>query len=66
MDKKWYQSRAVWGGIVASAAGIAAAFGHEIAPEHQEALVQAMVGIAGSVGGLLAIYGRIKADRPIK
>jgi len=66
MEKKWYQSKAVWGGLIAVAAAIAGAFGYAVSPEEQASLVEAIVAIGGGVGGVLAVYGRVKADSYIK
>jgi len=67
--KPWYTSKAVWGGIVAAAAGVASLAGHELSPETQAFLADQAVAIATSVativGGVLAIYGRIKAETKI-
>jgi len=64
--KPWYQSKTVWGGIIAVAAGILSVFGKNISPEMQQFMtdqaVQIATGIAAAVGGVLAIYGRIKAQ----
>ena len=66
MEKKWYQSKAVWGGLIAVAAAIASAFGYAVSPEAQSSLVDAIITLGGGVGGLLAVYGRIKAEAYIK
>lgn len=65
-QKPWYQSKAVIGGIVAVLASIAAAFGYAVSPESQGEITNLVVAIAGGVGGLLAVYGRIKAKDKIK
>lgn len=63
--KPWYQSRGVIGGIVAAIAGIAAVFKVNIAPEMQSVLVDGLIGLAGAVGGILAVIGRIKASKKV-
>ena len=60
--KPWYQSRAVWGGIVAAVSGIAGAFGVVV---DEPTLVEISMSVSAAVGGILAIYGRYKADRAI-
>lgn len=65
-EKAWWQSKTVWGGAIALAAGVAGAFGISVGLEDQEMLTAAIVGIASGVGGLLSIYGRIKANKAIK
>ena len=63
--KKWYESKGVWGGIVALLAVIVGAFGYAIAPEDTQGLVDALSAIGGAVGAILAIYGRVKAKDKI-
>lgn len=67
MDQKgWYQSKAVWGGIVALLAGILGIFGFNVGAEDQAALAETLLAIGSAVGGLLAIYGRVSASKKIK
>ena len=60
--KSWYASSGVWGGVLAVAAPIASVVlkvsigGDEIA-----LAAEALAAIGGGVGGLVAIYGRLKA-----
>ena len=63
--KKWWQSKAVWGGLVAVLASIANAFGVAIAPEVQGQVADLILTLVGAGGGVLAIYGRVKADTKI-
>ena len=65
-DKPWYASRAVWGGIIAVLSAIAGAFGYMVTPEIQGELAAQITAIGGAVGGLLAVYGRVKATKSIK
>jgi len=65
-DKPWYASRAVWGGVIAVLSAIAGAFGYTVSPELQGELALQITAIGGSVGGLLAVYGRVKATKSIK
>lgn len=66
----WYQSQAIWGGIIAAGAPIAGLFGYAISSEDQVALAQNVVvvsvGISSVIGGALAIYGRLTTTRAIK
>lgn len=63
--KKWWESKAVWGGIVAVLAGGAGLFGVSLGAEDQAQVVDAVLAIASAVGGLLAVYGRVKADTKV-
>lgn len=63
---EWYKSKGVWGGIIACGAAVAGAFGYVLSPEDQAGLADAAVVIAGAVGGALAVYGRVKAEKMVK
>ena len=67
MDPKaWYASKAIWGGIVAVLAGIVSAvFGISFSAADQVELVNIIITLASALGGLLAIWGRLKAKAPI-
>ena len=58
--KPWYLSRAILGGAVAILAGILGLSSADAAE-----LTQLLTDLASVAGGLLAIYGRIKATRAI-
>jgi len=64
-SKKWWQSKTIWGAIITLIAVIAQLFGVKIDPALQQQLVTQITTIAAGVGGLLALYGRIKADKRI-
>lgn len=64
--KAWWQSRTVWAGLVALFAGVAGMVGYVIDSDMQESIVALATGIVSGIGGLLAIYGRIKASKQIK
>ena len=63
--KAWWQSKAVWGALITLVAVIAQLFGVQIDPELQQQAVNQVTAIAAGIGGLLALYGRIKADKKI-
>lgn len=64
--KEWYESKTVWGGLIAVGAAVAGGFGIIIDQDTQDQIAEGIVVIATAAGGLLAIYGRIKADSEIK
>lgn len=64
-DKAWYMSKGIWGGIIAIVAAIAGVAGYAVDAETQASLTEVAFAIAGSVGGLLAIIGRVKAEGKI-
>lgn len=65
-EKPWWASKGVWGGLIALIAGIASAFGYTLGADDQASIVNAAVTVAGVVGSLLAVYGRVTAKAAIK
>ena len=57
------RSRAVIGGVIAVGAGL---FGVPVDVGTQTSLVSTAVDLASAIGGLLAIWGRLKATHVIK
>jgi hypothetical protein len=59
------QSKTFWGAIIALG-GSALTLGHyTLTPADAAAAVDLLSGIAGAVGGLIAIYGRVVATKKI-
>jgi hypothetical protein len=63
--KNWYQSKTVWGALIAVAASALHLAGLDIGADEQGELVNIAVTLAGAVGGLLALYGRVVATGQI-
>jgi len=61
--KTWYQSRTVWGALIALTASALQATGIHLNAQDQSQIVDAVLALSGAFGGLLAIYGRIKAEK---
>lgn len=61
--KPWYMSRTVWGALVAIAASIGGAFGIMITQADQVEIADTVLQIVGTVGGLIALYGRLSAQK---
>jgi len=61
--KSWYQSRGVLGGLVAALAAVLSLWGLEV---DQAALTDILLAVGGLAGGGLAVYGRVRAERPIR
>lgn len=61
--KFWWQSKGMWGGIIAIVATGAALFGYQI--DEAETL-NIVMQVAALAGGILAVVGRVKAKQPIK
>ncbi|MBX3524569.1 MAG: hypothetical protein KF904_00020 [Rhodoblastus sp.] len=71
-QKSWYASTTIWGGAVAAVAGLAGIFGYTISPADQAALsdsigqiVTLVTSVSALGGGLLAIWGRVRASKTI-
>lgn len=64
-EKPWWASKSVWGGLIAVLASVLAAFGYDIGAQDQQAIVVSAVSIAGAVGGVIAVVGRVKASHRI-
>jgi len=61
--KYWYQSKTVWGSLIAILASVLQAGGFELDEGSQGNLAEGIVTLAGAIGGLLALYGRLSADK---
>ena len=61
--KQWYLSKTVWGALIAILASLLPAMGMELDTGAQARLVDDLVSLAGAVGGLVAIYGRLTAEK---
>ena len=64
--KKWYKSKAVWGGLISAFAGLAGIFGFVVDEWTQADIANACFAASSAVGGLLAVYGRVRASSVIK
>jgi hypothetical protein len=68
-SKPWYLSKTIWGAVVGVASGGLALAGHGLSSDAQawltDEVVQVIEAGAAVVGGLLAIYGRVKAETKI-
>jgi hypothetical protein len=61
--KQWYYSKTVWGAIVAILASLLQASGSAIDATGQDQLADNLLALSGAIGGLIAIYGRLSADK---
>ena len=71
-QKPFYASTTIWGAGVAVLAGAAGFFGYAITPADQAALSDSIAqvvtlgsSVAATVGGLLAIWGRVRVSKTI-
>ena len=63
--QKWWQSKTLWGSIVALLAGVATLAGIKLDATLQDQLVNLITGFAELAGGSLAWYGRVSATKKI-
>lgn len=64
--KPWWQSKAIWGGLIAlTGTVLSLVFRITIPAEAQNSIVDAAVAIATGVGSILAVWGRATATDKI-
>jgi len=63
--KQWYLSKTIWGALIAMGASVLQLAGVHVGAADQMALGDSAVSIAGAVGGLIAVYGRVTANSAI-
>lgn len=64
--KAWYQSKSVWGSIVTIASMVAAVAGMPIETGDQQNLATLMTTMAGTLGALVSLVGRLRARHRIE
>lgn len=64
--KAWYRSRTVWGALIAIFASLANTAGIEVTAGDEGELADLLVSAVGTLGGLVALYGRIFARRRVQ
>ena len=64
--KAWYQSKTIWGAILAVAGTVFPLIGKMGVDGLSGDAVQIAGGVAAVIGGVIAIYGRYKAVAPTK
>jgi len=63
--KSFLQSKGVWGGLIAFIAAAGGIAGYSVSAEDMDTLSTLVPSIAGIVGAVIAIYGRVKASKQI-
>lgn len=63
--KAWYLSKTVWASAVAVLTGVGGLVGLPLAGLDGNALAEAIVQLAAAVAGIVALFGRLSADRRI-
>lgn len=64
--KSLLMSKTFWGAIIAIVASLVGFAGYTFGVEDQQALLEVITTVGTAAGGLLAIFGRIKATKAIK
>lgn len=64
--KAWYQSKTIWGALIAVLAPLLQVVGLNLPGGFENELAEGLVTVAGGVGGLVALYGRLSATSAIK
>ena len=64
--KAWYLSKTVWGGLLAIAAALANLIGVEIGGTEQAELADRITAFLAAGGGILAVAGRLTAQRRLR
>ena len=60
-SKTWFQSKTIWGALIAIAASAASLAGVEIEAGEQAEILDGIISLVAAGGGILAIIGRIAA-----
>jgi 2-methylisocitrate lyase-like PEP mutase family enzyme len=63
--KSIFASKGVWGGAIAVLAGMAGFFGFAVTSSDTSEITSHIDSILAAVGGLLAVYGRITANKTL-
>lgn len=64
-EKQWYQSKTIWGALIAVGASFVNALGLSIDTTAQNDLADAMIQLIAAIGAMMAIYGRLSATEVI-
>ena len=64
-EKKWWQSKTMWAGIVALILGILSTAGAVDLSGEADIIVEKIMDIVTGIAGFIAIYGRVTAKSKI-
>lgn len=63
--KPWYQSKTIWGALIAMAAPLTRYVGLDLPLAEQAELADLLTVLASTFGALLALYGRLTATKAV-
>ncbi|MCO6409912.1 hypothetical protein [Hoeflea alexandrii] len=63
--KPWWQSKTLWGAIVTIGSAVLGLTGLDLGETDREALTGLLASLGAAIGGMIAIFGRIKAKNRI-
>ena len=65
-EKVWYESKTIWGALIAIFASIINGLGFDLDTVSQSQLADSVIQLIGAIGAILAIYGRLNATDVIR
>lgn len=66
VTKKWWESKTIIGVVVIVLAQVAAIYGYNLDEQAQKDIVDILSVLGTGVGALIAVIGRIKAEKKIQ
>ncbi|MBC7279854.1 hypothetical protein [Hoeflea sp.] len=63
--KPWWQSKTLWGALVTIGSAALGLAGLDLGDADREALIELLTSLGAAIGGVIAIFGRIKAKSRI-
>lgn len=64
--KAWYESKTIWGAVLAAICSLLQFGGIHVPTATQAELAEALVALAGAIVGLVAVYGRMNAEKLLR
>ena len=61
VDKPFWQSKTIWGNVIAVLGVLLSVFGYQLAPDAAQAILQAIGDLVAAAGSAYSVYGRFKA-----
>ena len=65
-SKPWWQSRTIWGGLIAAIAGIIKIVAKVDVTDLTTTITDNLDAVFAVIGGIIAIYGRVRTNTTIK